>query len=206
MIDAMHVFAFLLPVIGISLVPGPDTVYVLNRSLSQGRLAGLVAALGSCTGVMCHISLSVAGFSALLMASAFGFMTVKIAGAGYLIYLGIRMLGRPGATASERQLHHDTHRAVWFQGALTNVLNPKVAVFFLAFIPQFIDPRHGQIPQQFFLLGVIFNAIGTSWLCSVALSSGKLSEWLRANPLAVAWQQRVTGAVFIAFAAKLAFQ
>lgn len=206
MIDAMHVFAFLVPVIGISLVPGPDTVYVLYRSLSQGRLAGLVAALGSFTGVMCHISLSVAGFSALLMASAFGFMAVKLVGSGYLIYLGIRMLGKHGAPASHGQLRQDKLRAVWFQGVLTNVLNPKVAVFFLAFIPQFIDPQHGQIPQQFFLLGIIFNAIGTSWLCSVALSSGKLSEWLRANPLAVAWQQRVTGAVFIGFAAKLAFQ
>jgi len=205
-IDAVHVFAFLLPVIGISLVPGPDTVYVLNRSLSQGRLAGLVAALGSCSGVMCHILLSVAGFSALLMASRFGFTAVKVIGSGYLIYLGIRMLGKTGATAIGGHLRQDNLRAVWFQGVFTNLLNPKVAVFFLAFIPQFIDPRNGQMPHQFFLLGIIFNAIGTSWLCSLALSSGRLSEWLRANPLAVAWQQRVTGAVFIGFAAKLAIQ
>lgn len=204
MIDAMHVFAFLLPVIGISLVPGPDTVYVLNRSLSQGRLAGLVAALGSFSGVMCHISLSVAGLSALLMASPFGFMTVRIAGCAYLIYLGIKMLGKPGATVRDRRLSPDKLRSVWGQGVLTNVLNPKVAVFFLAFIPQFIDVKHGQIPQQFFLLGIIFNAIGSSWLCLIALSSGKLSEWFRANPLAVAWQQRVTGVVFLGFAAKLA--
>jgi len=155
---------------------------------------------------MCHISLSVAGFSALLMASTFGFIAIKIVGSGYLIYLGIRMLGKTGATAIGGHLRQDNLRAVWFQGVFTNLLNPKVAVFFLAFIPQFIDPRNGQMPQQFFLLGIIFNAIGTSWLCSLALSSGRLSEWLRANPLAVAWQQRVTGAVFIGFAAKLAIQ
>jgi threonine/homoserine/homoserine lactone efflux protein len=206
MIDAGQLAAFLLPVIAISLVPGPDTVYVLNRSISQGRLAGLVAALGSANGVMGHITLSVIGFSALLMASTLGFLVVKIAGAVYLIYLGINMLRKTARITGEHALPHDNLRTVWLQGILTNILNPKVAVFFVAFIPQFIDAHRGHVSMQFLTLGVIFDLIGTSWLCFVAVSSGSLSRWLHSYPLALTCQRKLTGVIFIIFAVKLAIR
>jgi threonine/homoserine/homoserine lactone efflux protein len=202
-IDGARLGSFLLPVIAISLVPGPDTLYVLNRSLSQGRLAGLVAAFGSANGVFGHITLSVIGFSALLMASRLGFLAVKIAGAGYLIYLGVGLLRKPGSVEESHLLPHDPIRTVWLQGILTNILNPKVAIFFLAFIPQFIDSHRGHISVQFLTLGVIFNIIGTSWLCFVALSSSALNKWFREHPFALMCQSRLTGAIFILFAAKI---
>jgi threonine/homoserine/homoserine lactone efflux protein len=204
MIDTAHIAAFLLPVIAISMVPGPDTIYVLNRSISQGRRAGLAAALGSANGVFGHITLSVVGFSALLMASHRGFLVVRIAGAAYLTYLGIRLIRKAAHISDAERLPHDPMVQVWLQGILTNILNPKVAVFFLAFIPQFIDSHRGHISIQFLILGVIFDIIGTSWLCFVALSAGHLNNWFARHPLAVTVQSRVTGVIFIAFAAKLA--
>jgi len=203
-IDINHFLAFLLPVIAISLVPGPDTVYVLNRSLSQGRLAGITAALGSANGVLGHVTLSVVGLSALLMASPCGFLIVKIVGTAYLIYLGIRMLKKSARVTGEHELPQDSLRTVWFQGILTNILNPKVAIFFLAFIPQFIDVHRGHIPMQFLAFGILFDLIGTSWLCCVALSSGALSRWFHTHPFAITFQQKLTGVIFIVFAAKLA--
>jgi threonine/homoserine/homoserine lactone efflux protein len=204
MIGISHIAAFLLPVIAISMVPGPDTIYVLNRSISQGRLAGLAAALGSANGVIGHITLSVIGFSALLMASHIGFLLVKIAGAAYLAYLGIRLIRKAAHVSDAHKLPHDPIVKVWLQGILTNILNPKVAVFFLAFIPQFIDSHRGHISMQFLMLGVIFDIIGTSWLCFVALGAGRLNSWFAEHPFAVTVQSRVTGVIFIAFAAKLA--
>ncbi|MDE1156617.1 MAG: LysE family translocator [Acidobacteriaceae bacterium] len=204
MMDASHLAAFLLPVIAISMIPGPDTLYVLNRSISQGRRAGLAAALGSANGVFGHITLSVVGFSALLMASRLGFLIVKVAGAAYLVYLGIRLLLKAAHVSGEHKLPHDPLSKVWLQGVLTNILNPKVAVFFLAFIPQFIDSHRGHISMQFLTLGVIFDAIGTSWLCFVALAAGHLSRWFATHPSAVTLQSRLTGLIFLMFAAKLA--
>jgi threonine/homoserine/homoserine lactone efflux protein len=204
MIDLNHFLAFLFPVVAISLVPGPDTVYVLNRSISQGRLAGVTAALGSANGVLGHILLSVVGLSALLMTSTVGLLVVRIFGAVYLIYLGVNLLRNTAKVNGQHILPADRLRTVWVQGVLTNILNPKVALFFLAFIPQFIDIHRGHIPIQCFSYGIIFDVIGTSWLCTVALLSGALSSWFRTHPFAVTCQQKVTGAIFIAFAAKLA--
>jgi len=205
MIDITHLAAFLLPVIAISMVPGPDTLYVLNRSISQGWRAGLAAAFGSGNGVFGHITLSVVGFSALLMASKAGFLVVKVAGAGYLVYLGVQLIRKAAHASEAHRLPHDPIVKVWLQGILTNILNPKVAVFFLAFIPQFIDSHQGHISMQFLTLGLIFDLIGTSWLCCVALCAGRLNRWFASHPFAVTWQSRLTGIIFIAFAAKLVF-
>ena len=204
MIDSSHLVEFLLSVIAISVVPGPDTIYVLSRSLSQGRRGGLAACLGSAVGVMGHVTLGVIGLSALIMASPPAFLFVKVCGTCYLVYLGIRLLGQSDIPIGGHKLRKDTLRIVWFQGILTNLLNPKVAMFFLAFIPQFIDLHRGHVPLQFLALGVVFDCIGTSWLCIVAISSSALSNWVHTHPIACTWQQRLTGAFFIVFAVRLA--
>jgi|HubBroStandDraft_5_1064220.scaffolds.fasta_scaffold67584_2 threonine/homoserine/homoserine lactone efflux protein len=206
MIDTHRILEFLIAVIAISVAPGPDTVYVLSRSLSQGRFAGLMASAGSAAGVMGHITLSVLGVSALIAASPTGFLVLKIAGTCYLIYLGIRMMRQSGTVIGAYEFPQDKPHVVWVQGIFTNILNPKVVIFFLAFIPQFIDPRLGHIPLQFLLLGFTLNLIGTAWLCIVAMSSSALKTWLHSHPFATRWQQRITGAIFIAFAAKLVFR
>jgi threonine/homoserine/homoserine lactone efflux protein len=204
LIDLSRAAEFLLAVIAISIVPGPDTIYILSRSLSQGRRGGLAASLGSSMGMLGHITLGVIGISALIMASPAGFLTVRILGTCYLIYLGIRLLLQSDMPIGGHRLRKDTLRTVWLQGILTNLLNPKVAVFFLAFIPQFIEIQRGHVPLQFLTLGVVFDCIGTSWLCIVAISSSALSKWVHTHPVACTWQQRLTGAIFIVFAVRLA--
>jgi len=203
MIDGHRFAEFVLAVIAISLAPGPDTVYVLSRSVSQGRFAGLMAALGSATGIVGHSFLSTIGVSALLAASPAAFSLLKVAGICYLIYLGVRMLYQSGAVFGGHELSEDSAWIVWLQGVFTNLLNPKVVIFFLAFIPQFIDPHLGHVPLQFLTFGFTLNLIGTSWLCIVAISASVLKTWLHSHPLAITWQRRITGAIFIFLAVKL---
>lgn len=203
MIDPHRFAEFVLAVIAISLAPGPDMVYVLSRGVGQGRIAGLMAALGSATGIVGHTVLSTIGVSALLVASPAAFSILKIAGICYLTYLGIRMLYKSGAVFGGHELSQDSARIVWLQGLFTNLLNPNIVIFFLAFIPQFIDPRLGHVPLQFLTFGFTLNLIGTSWLCIVAISASALKTWFHSHPVATTWQQRATGVVFILLAAKL---
>jgi threonine/homoserine/homoserine lactone efflux protein len=198
-------FTFLFAAFMLNIAPGPDMLYVIGRSLGQGRKAGIVSALGIFVGCWAHILAAAFGIAALLRSSPIAFNMVRYAGAAYLVYLGIKMLVQRGNLAAQ-QLKPDSLAAIFRQGVITNVLNPKVALFFLAFLPQFIDARRGSVVWQILLLGLIFNVGGTVVNLGVAYAGGTLGELLRRNARFARLQQWFTGLVFIGLGARLAWQ
>ncbi|HEV7912689.1 MAG TPA: LysE family translocator [Albitalea sp.] len=197
---------FLLAGLLLNLTPGPDMLFVAGSSAAHGRRAGVMAALGVGAGCGVHMLFATVGLSALLATSALAFELVKWLGAAYLVWIGVGMLRRTGATAPAPA--DATPGRVFWQGALTNALNPKVALFFLAFLPQFITPGVSGQAAAFLLLGALFNVGGTAVNVVVALlassvrdrlsrsgGAGRLGEWL----------QRAAGALFIGLGLKLAF-
>ncbi|MCE9668059.1 LysE family translocator [Myxococcus stipitatus] len=204
--EPTRLVAFLLAGIALNLTPGPDTMYVLARSVGQGRGAGFVSALGIAVGCLFHIAAATLGLSALLATSAVAFTVVKWVGALYLVWLGIQMLRSKAGPDAVRGLAPASLWRIFRDGVVTNVLNPKVALFFLAFLPQFVDPTRGSTGLQFVLLGLLFDLTGTLWLAFIAGVAGAFGAWLRRSPRFTAWQQRVTGGVFVALGARLALQ
>ncbi|HEY7406012.1 MAG TPA: LysE family translocator [Candidatus Angelobacter sp.] len=196
---------FLFAAFMLNIAPGPDMLYVIGRSVGQGRKAGIVSALGIFVGCWAHILAAAFGIAALLRSSPIAFNIVRYAGAAYLVYLGIKMLVQHSSLA-QQQLKPDSLSAIFRQGAITNVLNPKVALFFLAFLPQFVDARRGSIVWQILLLGLIFNVGGTLVNLGVAYAGGTLGELLRRNARFARLQQWFTGLVFIGLGARLAWQ
>jgi threonine/homoserine/homoserine lactone efflux protein len=188
----------------LNFTPGADTLYIVGRSTLQGGRAGAVAALGIGAGCCIHILAAGLGLSALLAASATAFTVVKLVGAAYLVYLGISLwrVESRALTASVPTPRPASLRAVFAQGVLTNVLNPKVALFFLAFLPQFIDPGAPQKLAAFLFLGLVFNFNGTLWNLFVAWSAAKVRR--RVAGCGKAWLSRAAGTVFIVLGVKLA--
>jgi len=190
---------FVLSGLLLNITPGPDTLYIVGRSSTQGARAGAVAALGIGTGALVHVCAASLGLSAILAASAFGFTVVKMVGAAYLVYVGfslIRSAGSVRGAAADRRPPAGM-RAIFLQGFLTNVLNPKVALFFLAFLPQFVSPDSPTKPLAFLSLGVIFDLNGTIWNLFVAWSAARIGGRLSASGTLKAWFNRCVGAVFI---------
>lgn len=178
-------------------VPGPAVLYIITRSVNQGRTAGFASAAGIATGGLVHVAAATLGLSALLASSAVAFSAVKYLGAAYLIYLGIRTLvtrtDRVAATGPTSR----TLRNLYSQGVVVQALNPKVALFFLAFLPQFVDPSRGSVVSQTLVLGAMFIAIG---LCSdslYALLAGTAGDWLKRQAAFASAQRYVAGGVFI---------
>jgi threonine/homoserine/homoserine lactone efflux protein len=196
---------FLVAALALNLAPGPDMLYVIGRSVGQGRKAGIVSSLGVFVGCWVHILAADFGIAALLRSSPVAFNVVRYAGAAYLIYLGIRMLAQKADLASQ-QLKTESLASIFRQGALTNVLNPKVAIFFLAFLPQFIDARRGSVALQIVLLGLIFNVGGTLVNLAVAYAGGTLGALLRRNEHIARLQRRFTGLIFVGLGLRLAWQ
>jgi len=153
-------------------IPGPAVLYVVTRSVTQGRRAGLVSVLGIHTGSLVHIAAAIAGLSALIAASATAFSVVKLAGAAYLIYLGIMAFRSAGRLEDLAGLEPMSTRRIFWQGAVVNILNPKTALFFLAFVPQFIDPTLGSTTLQVAVLGGVFVAAGLMSDSTYALAAG----------------------------------
>ena len=197
----------------LNLTPGPDVLYIVANSLRGGARAGMVAALGITTGCFVHILAAAVGVSALMAASATAFTLLKWLGVAYLVYVGLRMLLSKTGTAIQLEAAHaystgatgqNGYKTVFLQGFWTNALNPKVALFFLAFLPQFITPMVEHKPLAFLLLGLLFNfnglwvnvgwAVAAAWLASRA---GALRNSLQ-------WLDRIAGALFIGFGIKLA--
>ncbi|WP_163784684.1 LysE family translocator [Myxococcus vastator] len=205
--DATRLTAYFLAALALILTPGPDTMYVLARSMGQGRKAGIVSALGIFVGGLFHIAAAAFGLSALLATSALAFSVVKWGGAAYLVWMGVQLLrAQDDAPEEVRALPALGLRRIFRDGVVTNVLNPKVAVFFLAFLPQFVDASAGSTGLQFLGLGLMFSVTGTSWLVLLAATAGAFGGWMRRNPRVAAWQQRVTGGVFVVLGARLALQ
>jgi len=185
----------------LNLTPGPDMLFVAGTSAARGRRAGVLAALGVGLGCTFHIALAVLGLAALLATSALAFALVKWLGAAYLVWTGLTMLrARPGAASAAPP---PKGRAVFWQGALTNALNPKVALFFLAFLPQFVGA--GAHAGTFVWLGTLFTISGTAVNVIVALAAGTLARRLASGSGAGPWLQRVAGALFVGLGVKLAF-
>jgi threonine/homoserine/homoserine lactone efflux protein len=196
---------FLIAAFALNIAPGPDMLYVIGRSIGQGRKAGIVSSLGVFFGCWVHILAAAFGIAALLRSSPVAFNMVRYAGAAYLIYLGLKMLAQKTDLTSQ-QLKAESLEAIFRQGAITNMLNPKVAIFFLAFLPQFIDASRGSVALQIVVLGLIFNVGGTLVNLAVAYAGGTLGALLRRNQPIARMQRRFTGIIFLGLGLRLAWQ
>ncbi len=194
---------FLISSILLNITPGADTMYIVSKSISQGKRAGIYSALGISSGAIVHTLLAAFGLSVILMKSVMLFNVVKILGAGYLIYLGIRMLlEKKNKVSDQGSLDKMTNKKIFLQGLITNVTNPKVALFFLAFIPQFIDPGSSS-PIPFLMLGLTFTMTGGVWCTLIALFSSLVTKGLRDSSNVQFLLNKLTSIVFIAMGIKL---
>lgn len=195
--DQLLVFA--LASLALLLIPGPAVLYIVTRSASQGRAAGVASVLGIQCGGMVHVLMATLGLSAILLSSALAFNLVKYAGAAYLVYLGLRTwLSREQVELGA--LNRQPLRRIFLQGFVVNALNPKTALFFFAFLPQFVDPARGAASLQFLLLGLVFITLATFSDGAYALLSSTLGGWLRRKtkePRFALGQRLVTGGIYI---------
>jgi threonine/homoserine/homoserine lactone efflux protein len=200
---------FILSGVLLNLTPGQDTMYILGRSLTGGLRAGIASAFGIATGSAIHTLAAAIGLSVLLATSPVAFTAVKLSGAAYLLFLGARLLFSRGATSApdpEAAATTDGHWSAYSQGVLTNVLNPKVALFFLAFLPQFISPSSAAKTLAFLALGGTFIATGTIWCLVLAIGAARLRAFFARTPNARTLLDRATGGLFVLLGARLAFQ
>ena len=206
LLDGIHDYwLFVLTGLLLNLTPGQDTFFIIGSSIAHGRRVGIASALGVCTGCLAHTFAAALGLSAILQTSSTAFTLIKLAGAAYLVYLGIRALASPVTLPSSRgDSGGVSTRAAFARGALTNVLNPKVALFFLALLPQFIDDGSPAVMESFLVLGFTFIATGTVWCVVLAVAAARVRSTFVARPAAYTWLTRASGALFIALAAKLA--
>lgn len=190
----------------LNLYPGPDTLYIIGRSVSQSRLAGVFAVLGISTGGLFHISLGSVGLSAIIFSSARAFMIVKYAGAAYLLYQAVLMIkdSRKSETPVNIEIQKTKLFKIYRQGALTNILNPKVAIFFMAFLPQFISPASPNKALSFIILGLVFFTTGTIWCMMIAIFSSFFSQKLRRNFSISKWLMRANAGLFAYLGIRLA--
>jgi threonine/homoserine/homoserine lactone efflux protein len=199
---------FLMAGVLLNITPGPDMALIIARSTQYGTRGGIVAALGVGVGAFIHISAAAIGISALIVASALAFSLLKLIGAVYLTYLGIQMLRsslkNKSPLATPQPLPSEGLRQIFLQGILTNALNPKVAVFFLAFLPQFVAVDAPSKVSSLIMLGLLFDAVGTMWNIAVAWFAGKFATTNTYVHLKV-WFERAIGALFIFLGIKLAF-
>ena len=195
--DSASLLTFTAAALVVLLIPGPGVLYVLARSLSQGQRAGLVSVLGLSAGAFVHVIAATVGLSAILLASATAFGVVKLFGAAYLIYLGIRALLARDSGSTIETVAARSLRRVFADGVLVSVLNPKIAVFFLAFLPHFADASRGSVPQQIFVLGGLYCLLALCTDGAYALLASRLRAWFR-GPLARGPIPRyASGAVYV---------
>jgi threonine/homoserine/homoserine lactone efflux protein len=192
------VAVFLLAAVALAVVPGPAVTYIVTQSIDQGRRAGLVSALGVATGGLVHVAAATVGLSALIASSAEAFTVVKLVGAAYLIAVGIRrILSRDEDDAAERGLRAPLAH-VYRQGVVVNVLNPKTALFFLAFLPQFVDPDRGAVWPQVALLGTLFVLVAALSDMTYALVSDAIAGRLRRSGTGARLRRWLAGGIFVA--------
>lgn len=197
---------FIIACILLNMTPGSDTMYILGRSISQGKKAGVLSALGIGAGCIVHTLLAGFGLSLIVAQSEMAFNVIKYLGAAYLFYLGVRLI----ISSRDNSMNLDEKamdmKKIFISGVVTNVLNPKVALFFLAFLPQFVETNQADSPMPFLLLGATFTTTGTIWCIGLAMFASMLSTRIRQNPSIKKWLDRVTGTLFIGLGIKLAFQ
>lgn len=204
--DLSHWSTFLAAAIVLELAPGPDLAFVLGQTAKGGKRAGAAAMLGTWAGALCHVAFAAAGLSAVVAASALAFATVKWVGVAYLLWLGIQALRLQGSSLAGAEgppLAGNTW-AAFRQGALVDVLNPKVAIFFLAFLPQFVVPGAGPVWLQLAVHGILIVVIAATVQAPFVLLGDRLSRKLRSSPRAAAWLDRTVGAMLVGLSVKLA--
>ena len=197
---------FVAACLALYLSPGPDMLYIASRSISGGVRIGICSALGVAAGLLVHMVAAAFGLGAVLVMWPAAFLVVKWIGAAYLLYLGVKILLAPDGPVRVDSTSRSPGWVAFRQGVLVNVLNPKIAIFFLAFLPQFVDPGTGDATTQLLILGALFNAGGLVWVLVQALVFGRIGNWLTRRPGVLKWQRRFTGTVLIGLAANLATQ
>jgi threonine/homoserine/homoserine lactone efflux protein len=204
MFDLGSLALFMTATLALNLAPGPDMLYVSTRSLTQGRRAGVISALGIAAGTAFHTIAIASGLAALLRALPLAYEIVRFAGAAYLIWLGVQALRGKAGPASGKPLDRKSDWAMFRQGAITNILNPKVVLFFLAFLPQFVAPARGSVALQIVALGCLFNLSGTIVNIVVAYLAASAGRWLGARGAAEKIFRWLTAGVFIGLGLRLA--
>lgn len=205
MIEPSALVVFMTAALVLLLTPGPAVLFIVARSLEQGRTAGVVSAVGIGLAALVHVVVAALGLSALLMQSALAFSVVKYLGAAYLVYLGVRTL------LGEAKPHEDTAvvrtplRRILGQGFVVNLLNPKTALFFFAFLPQFVNPQNGSVTVQVIFLGLLFVVMAISSDSMYALVAGTARQFLVGNERLALWQKRFAGTVYIGLGLATAF-
>jgi threonine/homoserine/homoserine lactone efflux protein len=195
---------FMSATLALNLAPGPDMLYVSTRSLAQGRRAGIVSAFGIAAGSAVHTIAIASGLAALLAAVPVAYEIVRLVGAAYLIWLGIQAIRAKSSPLTGQEVAPATDWIIFRQGMITNVFNPKVALFFLAFLPQFADPAHGPVALQIVVLGCLFNLSGTIVNVAVACLASSIRRWLLPGNRGEAVFRWLTGTVFIGLGLRLA--
>jgi len=187
------------------IAPGPDMLYVITRGMAHGRRAGMLSAIGVVCGILVHTTAAAFGLSLLIQTSALAFLVVKSMGAAYLLYLGFKTWREKSMFQLQTSASSAKSSALFWQGVLSNVLNPKIAIFFLAFLPQFVDKGSSYITLQMVILGVTFAGFGLCFLLIVGYSSGTIGKWLIARPRYAQFFQRLAGGILIGLGIRLAF-
>lgn len=195
--DSSSLTLFVLAALALLLVPGPAVLYIVARSIDQGRTAGLVSVVGVGLGSMAHVAAAALGLSALLVRSALAFQTVKYAGAVYLVYLGVRRLAGKDDVTVERDTVERSLRRVFVQGVWVNILNPKTALFFFAFLPQFVNVGGAPVGVQILFLGALLVTMGIITDGMYAFAAGTVGGWLKNRPRLVTGQRYLAGGIFI---------
>ncbi|SOC51493.1 Threonine/homoserine/homoserine lactone efflux protein [Chromohalobacter canadensis] len=201
----VHWLAFLSAAVLLNLSPGPDIAFMLGQTLRSGRRYGFAAMLGGWSGTALHVAMAAAGLSAILATSALAFSVIKWVGAAYLIWLGVKMLLSKGDSFVSNSGRHDVKaQSVYWQGVLVSVLNPKVAIFFLAFLPQFVVEGAGPVGAQLFLHGSLIIVVAAFIEPLLVMVGAKLGAFLKASPRVGMWMDRGLGSLFVALGARLA--
>ena len=210
MFGVENYLAFMAASLLLSITPGSDSMYIITRSVSQGNKAGIYSVLGIVSGILVHTLLAALGLSILLASSPLAFTIVKYIGASYLCYLGFKMLTSKQDALITESLTENTKLAktldyfkIYKQGVLTNTLNPKVALFFVAFFPQFVDPSYAHSTLSFLILGLTFAITSLVWCLGLALLASRFSEKLRENPAIESMLNKISGVVFIGMGIRL---
>jgi threonine/homoserine/homoserine lactone efflux protein len=188
------------------IAPGPDMLYVITRGMTHGRKAGILSALGVICGILVHTTAAALGLTLIFETSAFAFLIVKYMGAAYLVYLGIKAWYDTSVFSIQTSPARMNAPRLFWQGVLSNVLNPKIAIFFLAFLPQFVDKGSGHITLQLILLGLTFACFGLCFLLVIGYSSGSIGSWLTGRPQRAQYLQRLAGITLIGLGVRLALE
>ncbi|WP_145658300.1 LysE family translocator [Bradyrhizobium stylosanthis] len=206
MIHFDTMLTYVVVVLGLFLIPGPAVLLVLARSSVGGHRVGIATGLGIATGDMLHTATATLGLSAVLMTSALAFSLMKYAGAGYLIYLGVRALMERGQDYQLTQTRLIDAPLAFRQAVIAEVFNPKTALFFLAFLPQFVRPERGSVVAQLAVLGLVFVIMSAIYTALIALAAGQVAGWLARHRSVGRWQGRIIGAIYVGLGVRMALQ